>query len=79
MILANAATALGGFGILLMLLVFVILAVLWLIFPFVVASGLNALEKLLRKQNDLLSKLIDHQNETNKALQWLVDNWSKRP
>ncbi len=79
MILADAATVLGGFGLLLLFGVVAIIGVVWLIFPFVVSSSLNALEKLLKKQNEQLSKIADRQNENNKALQFIVDNWSSRP
>ena len=46
MILADAATVLGGFGLLRLFGVVAIIGVVWLIFPFVVSSSLNALEKL---------------------------------
>jgi len=73
-IIADAASALGGFGFLLLFLVVLVVGVVWVIFPFFVASGLNSIEKALKRQTDLLEKIVDRQNETNKALQFLVDD-----
>jgi len=72
-IIADAASALGGFGFLLLFLLSLIVGVIWLAFPFFVASGFKTMEKLLKKQNDLLERISDRQNETNKALQFLVN------
>lgn len=73
MIIADAGTALGGFGFLLLFLVVLVVGIVWVIFPFVVAGGLNSIEKVLKKQNQLLERVGDRQNETNRALQFLVD------
>ena len=48
-------------------------SIVWLIFPFVVSSGLSRVEKLLKKQNETLDKISERTNETNRALQFLVD------
>ena len=75
----TAASALGGFALLLILLIGLIVGVVWMAFPFEVNSALNRVQKLLSKQNEVLEKLNARQNETNKALQFLVDNWRPRP
>ena len=79
MMIADAAGALGGFGILLLLLLALVVGVVWLVFPFVVWGGFTNLSKLLEKQNERLGQIATRQNETNKALQWIVDNWNARP
>ena len=70
---SNAAGALGGVAVLIILVCIIALAVWWIIFPFIVANGMNQIEKLLKKQNEALQKIADRQNETNRALQFLVD------
>ena len=52
--------------------------VAWIVFPFLVNNGLNRIQKHLAKQNDLLGQINDRENETNKALQWIVNNWTSR-
>jgi hypothetical protein len=32
----------------------------------------------MTRQNELLDKITERQNETNKALQWIIDNWRSR-
>jgi len=54
------------------------ISIIWIAFPFLVSSGFSRLQKLLTRQNELLDKITERQNETNKALQWIVDNWSSR-
>jgi hypothetical protein len=70
---SNAAGALGGAAVLILLLGGIVLAVCWIIFPFVVANGMGRIEKLLKKQNEALVRIAERQNETNRALQFLVD------
>ncbi|PYI82963.1 MAG: hypothetical protein DME54_08955 [Verrucomicrobia bacterium] len=54
------------------------ISIIWIAFPFLVSNGFSRLQKLLTRQNELLDKITERQNETNKALQWIVDNWSSR-
>jgi hypothetical protein len=51
----------------------IVLAAIWITFPFIVMSGLRRIEKLLAKQNQTLAQIADRQNEANRALQFLVD------
>jgi predicted PurR-regulated permease PerM len=55
-----------------------VITVVWIIFPFMVNNGLNRIQRLLAKQNEILGQITDRQNETNKALQWIVSNWGSR-
>jgi len=73
---ANTDAATGVFGGLLMLIIglfIILLAIVWIIFPFIVLNGLGKIEKLLAKQNQTLTQIADRQNEANRALQFLVD------
>ena len=73
---ANTDAATGVFGGLLMLIIglfIILLAIVWIIFPFIVLHGLGKIEKLLDKQNQTLAQIADRQNETNRALQFLVN------
>jgi len=56
----------------------VIIAAVWVIFPFVVNSALARIQKLLASQNRSLEDVSGRLNETNKALQWIIDNWKER-
>jgi predicted PurR-regulated permease PerM len=69
----------SGFVALIIVVGLLVIAVVWIIFPFVVNSALNRIQKLLAKQNELLGQITDRQNEANKALQWIINNWSSRP
>ncbi len=64
--LSDAGSVVGGIFGLILLLIGLGLAICWLIFPFIVSNSLGRIEKLLRQQTD-------RQNETNKALQFLVN------
>jgi hypothetical protein len=55
------------------------ISIIWIAFPFLVSNGFNRLQKLLTRQNELLDKITERHNETNKALQWIIDNWRSRP
>jgi hypothetical protein len=51
-----------------------VIANAWIIFPFMVNNGLNRMQRLLAKQNEVLGQITDRQDGTNKALQWMVSN-----
>jgi hypothetical protein len=76
---------LGGMLGLVLFLVFVIVVIVWIVFPFLMVSGLNKLEKLLKRENELLTEqneilaaVAERQNETTKALHWIVDQLGKK-
>jgi uncharacterized membrane protein len=64
--LSDTGSLIGGFFGLILALVLLVVAICWLVFPFIVANSLGRIEKLLRQQTD-------RQNETNRALQFLVN------
>ncbi len=68
MIAALNATesALGGLFGFIFAVIGLVVVICWVIFPFIVTNSLGRIEKLLRQQSD-------RQNETNKALQFLVN------
>ena len=68
MIVADAATNSSGGLFVLIGLFIIVLAAVWITFPFIVMSGLRRIEKLLAKQNQTLDQIADRQNETNCAL-----------
>jgi hypothetical protein len=53
------------------------ISIVWVFFPFILGSHLKAIERSLDKQNKALDQIADRQNETNKALQWLIENWKR--
>jgi len=57
--MSDAGGALGGVVALLVVIGIIVLAVCWVIFPFVVASGMGRIEKLLTKQNKALAEIRD--------------------
>jgi hypothetical protein len=59
--------------VLVLFIVGALFGIVWLIFPFVVNNDLSRIERLLKKQNEILQSVTDRQNETNRALQFLVD------
>ena len=73
---ANTDAATGAFGAVFVLIIglfIIVLAVAWIIFPFIVLHSLGRIEKLLGKQNQTLAQMADRKNETNHALQFLVE------
>ena len=67
---------LGVFGLIAGLLVLV-LAIMWLIFPFLVVSRFD---KLLKVQHEIRAQLYSAntaQSEIATALQWMVNNWKQ--
>ena len=64
---------LSPFLVVLIFIGLITLSVVWIAFPFIVMNGLRRIEKLLDKQNQTLAQIADRQNETNRALQFLVD------
>jgi uncharacterized protein YoxC len=85
-------------------IVVLIIAIAWIIFPFMVVARCNKMIALLRAAStnielqhydarklsgelpvqlaqlaDILRKTKTAHEETNKALQWIVDNWGERP
>ena len=56
-----------------------VISIIWIAFPFLVSNGFKRLQKLLARQNELLDKITERQNETNKALQWIIDHWRSGP
>ena len=63
----------GGLLMLIIGLFIILLAVAWIVFPFIVLNSLGKIEKLLTKENQTLTQIADRQNEANRALQFLVD------
>jgi hypothetical protein len=59
--------------VLVLVIVGALFSVVWLVFPFVVSSSLSRVGKPLKKQNEILVSVADRQNETNRALQFLVN------
>jgi uncharacterized membrane protein YhiD involved in acid resistance len=64
----------GGFLGLIIAVGLLVITIVWIIFPFIVNSALSRIQKQLAEQNDLLGQINDRQNETNKALQWIVND-----
>jgi hypothetical protein len=69
MIVATADDFVGFFGLIIGLLGLV-LAITWLIFPFLVVSRFDKLLKIDRE-------IVDGQREIAMALQWMVNNWKQ--
>ena len=70
MIAATGSESVGGFFMLIIGLLGLVLAITWLIFPFLVLSRFDKLLKIDRE-------IIDGQREIAKALQWMVNNWKQ--
>jgi hypothetical protein len=74
----SAGSAAGGIFLVISFLGFCV-AFAWVIFPFIVISKCNQIIRLLAALQKTFDKNNDRQNETNKALQFFIDDRSKRP
>jgi len=73
--IAAASDELGGFGILLLGLLILVVAVIWILFPIMVWIKLNELMEAQRAIHRALLAANTVRDEIAKALQWMVNNW----
>jgi len=56
-----------------------VISVIWIAMPFIVYRGFRRMEELAKRQNQLLYHISDRQNETNRAMQYLVERLDGAP
>ena len=65
----------GGFAVLLLGLLILVVAVIWILFPIMVWIKLNELLEAQRANHRALLAANTVRDEIAKALQWMVNNW----
>ena len=76
--IAAAGDELGGFGVLLLGLLILVVASLWMVFPILVLIKFNELLKAQRAIHRAVLAANTVWDDIAKALQWMVDNWRIR-
>jgi predicted PurR-regulated permease PerM len=90
MLLSQSPSFLNHTGAVIVLLFLVavafIIAICWLVFPFIVISKCNELVREAKSVGDIASDILAEQRranemaaERNKAMQWEIDNWKEEP
>jgi hypothetical protein len=73
--IAGASDELGGFAVMVLALLILVVACIWIVFPILVLTKFNDLLKTQRAIHRALLAANTVRDEIAKALQWMVNNW----